>query len=186
MAKGKRDGSVYIDPHKLRGAFVFRYREHGLAGLCFLYKERKPDHNYDAGENRHQRQRRNDQLPSCQRQSRQLHHRGEGFCICPEYQKGDILKQIADANRGNQHRQGRRSVPQRTVSHSLNHHAQHRTGHYRQQKGRYGRRHKRRHGGKHHIRSDQDYVSVGKVQHLGNSIYHGITQGDNGILRCQG
>ena len=116
-----------------------------------------------------------------QHQGRQLHYAAEGLSVRAESQQRHILQQIADADSGDQHSQIGAGVPQGLVGHPLNDDSQNRTHNHGDNNGNDGIYMKSRHSGKHYIGPDHNDIAVGKIQHLGDTVNHRISQGDNRV-----
>ena len=84
------------------------------------------------------------------------------------------------------------------VGQPLDDHAQHRADHHGQQHGHQSHSASGQAEGsspsrlrlqtwhvKGHIGAHHDDVAVGEVQHLGNAVYHGVAQGDDGVDASQ-
>ena len=99
-------------------------------------------------------------------------------------QLGPVLEEVAHADGGNQHRQGR-GLPQGLVGQTLDDDAQGGAGKNRQHHAHRRRQVKGGYGEEADVGPYHDDVAVGEVQHLGDAVDHGIAQGDDGVHAAQ-
>ena len=99
-------------------------------------------------------------------------------------QQGGVLQQVADADGGDEDRQGGGGA-QGLVSQTLNDDAQDRTDSHGQQNGNHRRQTQIGSGAEGDVAAHHDDVAVGEVQHLGDAVDHGVAQGDDGVDAAQ-
>lgn len=123
------------------------------------------------------------------------HYGGEGLGIGGPEQQSAVLEEIAHADSGDEHGQGGR-LAQRLIGQPFDDHAQDGAHYHGQQHAGQSRDHgagqrallkaagQAAHGEKTDICPHHNDVSVGKVQHFGNTVDHRIAQGNDGRTRC--
>ena len=90
----------------------------------------------------------------------------------------------ADADGRDEHGQ-RRGLPQGLVGQLLDDHAQYRAHQHGKQHAHDGRQIVLGRGEKADVSAHHDHVSVGEIQHFGDTVDHGIAQGDDGVDAAQ-
>ena len=94
--------------------------------------------------------------------------------------KRGVLEEIAHADGGDQHREaGRRA--QGLIGEPLDDDAKHRADDDGQQHRHDVGQSQIEHRAERYVTADHDDVAVGKVQHLGNAVDHGIAEGDDRV-----
>ncbi len=116
--------------------------------------------------------------------SRKAEEGGKHLGVGAPQQQRRILEEVAHPDGGDQYGQRGRGA-QRLVRQPLHHDAQYRAAHDRQQHG--GQRVPAEVGGgaKAQIPAHHNDVTVGKIQHFGDTVDHGVAQRDDGINAAQ-
>ena len=74
--------------------------------------------------------------------------------------------------------------PQRLVGESLNQHAKQSTHRHGRQNGYHNRQPQIVGDAEGNVRAHHDHIAMGKVQHLGNAVDHGVAKGNDGVDRA--
>ncbi|MPM45677.1 hypothetical protein SDC9_92367 [bioreactor metagenome] len=185
--KGHRDGEIHIDAHELRRALVLRHSPHGLAHFGSARKRGQRQHDHEARGHRDHRRIGDAELAAEQGHAaffRKAEEGGKNLGVRAPQQQRRILEEVAHADGGDQHSQRWRGA-QGLVRQPLHHDAQHRAAHHRQQHG--GQRVPTEIGGgaKAQIPAHHNHVTVGKIQHFGDTVDHSVAQSDDGINAAQ-
>ena len=102
-----------------------------------------------------------------------------------EDQKCQILKKIGHADRGNQNGKRRSRMPQRSVSDSFCRDTQQRAENNRRDHAQHRGTAPGRGDGENNVTTYHNKVAMREVQHLGNSVNHGVAKRDDGIDTAQ-
>ena len=94
------------------------------------------------------------------------------------------MEEIAHTNGCNQHSQNRRG-PQGLIGQPFDDDPQDRTDNHGQDDAHHSGELKAGSGIEADVRAHHDDIAVGKVQHLGDAVDHGIAQGDDGVNASQ-
>ena len=95
-----------------------------------------------------------------------------------------VLQKVADADGGDEHAE-RRCLTQRLIRQKFDEDAEQRTDENADQHSDERRQTHLRHGDDAGIGADHDDIAVGKVQHLGDAVHHGVAQCDKRINAAQ-
>ena len=185
--EGQRDGGVDVDAHQLRRPLVLRAGPHGLAQLGPAGEKGEQHHDDNTRPHGEQGDVGDGQLPAEQPQGIGLplgvgggDEGGIPLGGGPPDELGRVLQKIAHADGGDEHRQGG-GLPQGFVGQPLNDHAQRRTyrhgQHHRQPAGQA----QVGHGAEGDVAAHHDDIAMGKVEHFGDAVHHGVPQGDDGV-----
>ena len=141
-------------------------------------KQGKSDHNHNRDQNGDDRLARDLHIAEHNREGR--HHRGGRLCRRAENQKRYILQKVADADGRNQHGKGGCRT-ERLVGDFFNRHTEHRA-YENPEKNRQPHGHpQRRADDKGHVPANHDDIAMCEVQHFRDTIYHGVTECNQGI-----
>lgn len=180
--KGHGDGAVDVDAHELSGRLILGAGPHGLAHLGLTGEPGEGQHDDDASQ--YGNQRHIGDVHTGDGQGALRDDGGKHLGIGAPQQQGGVLQEIADANGGDEHRQGGR-LTQGLVGQSFDDDAQDGTYHHSQQYAHHRGQIKAAGGKEGHIGAHHDDVAVGKVQHLCDAVHHGVAQGDDGVDAAQ-
>ena len=124
------------------------------------------------------------ELPVKEDQGIPLDEGGKHLVVGAPQQLGSILKEVADADGGDEHRQGG-GLPEGLIGQPLNHNAQGGTHGHGQNDAQQRGQLVGRDGKKTDVRTHHDNIAVGEVEHFGNAVNHGVAQSNDGVHTAQ-
>lgn len=182
--KRHRDGAVDVDAHELSGGLVLGHGAHGLAHLGLTCKEHQAGHDNQAGDDGDERDGAYVEL------GQELRHLegdersevlGRG---APQKLRG-VLQEVRHADGRDQNGQ-RACLAQRLIGQTLNENTENRADHTRENYRCPAREAEIRRGAERDIGTDHDDVAVSEVEHLGDTVDHGVAQRDDGVDAAHG
>ena len=174
--------AIDADAHERRGGFILADGPHGLAHTGAVDEEGK--HHHD--ERGDQQGKDGDTIDgdAADGDLAQLHNGGIGLLLGTEKDQGEVLQKVADTDGSDEHAEGRR-LAQRLIGQKFDEDAEQRTDKDAEQHGDEGRQAHLRNGDDAGVSADHDDIAVGKVQHLGDAVHHGVAQRDEGVNAAQ-